>query len=67
MPAKERVRVTVEMELPQSTDLNDIASLVLNQMRLAPVWDDPAGTGHLNYICHDRTMRIVSAEIYDAS
>lgn len=63
----ERIRVTIEFELPHGASATACADLVLHQMRASPVWGDPAGTGHLNYICYDQTMRVTSTEILDSA
>jgi hypothetical protein len=59
-----RVRVTIEFEQPQGTPLLECAGLVLHQMREMPR-DLGPGSGHLNYICHDNTMRITAAVLVD--
>lgn len=60
-----RVAVTIEFELPFNRTVTECADLVLKQMRVQPVWDEPGGTGNLNYVCYDRTMEIVSAKIVE--
>lgn len=62
----ERVQVTVDFEKPGDVSLEDCCLLVMHQMQARPEWDDPAGTGQLNYVCHDRTIRIVKAEIKES-
>lgn len=59
----EKVRITVEFERPGSHTLEDCAMLVMNQMKAMPKWGNSAGTGLLNYVCHDGTLRIVAATI----
>ena len=61
---KERVRVTIDFELPQNATGTECAGLVFHQMRSKPEWKDRAGTGCLNYVCYDQTMRIVAMDIY---
>lgn len=64
---KERVQITVDFEKPGNTSMEECCRLVMHQMRSKPEWEDPAGTGQLNYVCHDRTMRIVKAEIKESN
>jgi len=59
----ERVRITVEFERPGNHTLEECAGLVRHQMKAKPRWDDPAGTGLLNYVCFDKTLDIVSATL----
>ena len=56
-----KVRVTVEFDDP-GHPLEDCMKLVMNQMRAIPEWEEMAGTGRLNYVCHDPELRIVAAE-----
>jgi hypothetical protein len=37
----------------------------MHQMKAKPIWRDgeEAGTGQLNYVCHDRSLRVVSAKV----
>jgi hypothetical protein len=61
----EKVRIEVEFESPGGQSLEECCKLVMLQMRAKPNWPDgeDVGTGHLNYVCHDRSLRIVSAKI----
>lgn len=62
----EYVRIEVRFARPQGADLADCMKLVLNQMRASPEWDEPAGTGGLNYVCYDHELRITTAMIESA-
>jgi hypothetical protein len=62
----EFVRIEIEFELPQNTTIEACCRLVMNQMRASPEWEEPGGTGLLNYVCHDRKLRIVSAVVREA-
>lgn len=59
----EKVRITIEFELPHGHSLAECEGLVLNQMKAPPEWEERAGTGLLNYVCYDRTLRVVAASI----
>lgn len=63
--SKEKVRIEVEFDVPQGHSLEECCNLVMLQMRTPPVWSEgeEGGTGHLNYVCFDRTLRVVSAKV----
>lgn len=57
-----KVRIEIEFEMPPGHSLTDCIRLVTHQMQTPPEWDDPAGTGSLNYVCYDKTLRVTRAE-----
>lgn len=64
----ERVSITIEFKRPGgggrcATSIEECIGLVMNQMRAKPIWEDPSGTGHLNYVCLDTTMEVTEAKI----
>lgn len=63
----ELIRIEIEFERPGSHSLEECVKLVLHQMRAKPIWDEPAGTGHLNYVCYDKKLRTVGARILEAA
>jgi hypothetical protein len=67
MSREERVRITIDFKRPSNHSLEDCCKLVMNQMRATPEWDEPAGTGALNYVCHDSSLEAVSANFYEKS
>lgn len=63
-----RVRIEIEFEECENQHgLEDYIKLVMNQMRAMPKWPkgEEGGTGLLNYICYDSSLRCVSARIVD--
>lgn len=57
----ERVRITVEFEMPQCADLVSCADHVLRMLRASDLAPPDPGEG-CQYVCYDRTLRIVKSE-----
>lgn len=62
----ELVRIEIEFGRPGNHTLEECCRLVLNQMRAEPEWENPGGTGQLNYVRFDQRLRIVGASVRDA-
>lgn len=62
-----RVCIEIEFEQPGGHGLDECIKLVMLQMRATPQWPEgeQGGTGLLNYVCHDRSMKVVSAKAID--
>jgi hypothetical protein len=63
--SEERVRIEIDAKLPLGVTLEEMCKLVMLQMHAPPCWPEgeEGGTGHLNYVCFDRTMRITGSKI----
>lgn len=62
-----RVRIEIEFEQPGGHSLGECIMLVMNQMRAPPEWPEGqhGGTGLLNYVCYDNTLRCCAARFVD--